>query len=316
MKRFLALMLSLVLTFVMSTSTLAAEPLQEAPTTTTNYFTEETATGQIHVRQLNTKTITIITNDEQHQVDISIKYAVNPDLVYQWSFTEYPMPTASKTLSFWDEIINYVESNLDSATIVTFTDVIYDTPIDVSLTRSSAAADMMEQMEEDLGTGEYFDNLIHTTTYQGKVFRIYESMDFRVLEAGYKSWSTTITIASLITSVLGLTPTTALVSALCSAFGVATSTASLAAGKINLYTCRGMNYRYVTINGSNYIYNITHKFYDYNGYENGSHNNIERAYIDTGSLTINAIDGFTYFNSYTSQVEDAYDEFLLVGQQN
>ena len=199
--------------------------------------------------------IAILTNDEDHLIDISISYLSSPNTVYQWTITDYPESTFSAADSFWSDVIAYAEGRMTNANIVTFTEVSYDEPIELPQTRSSAGADLMEDLESFLGTGEYFGNEIYSTTYQGQVFRVLESMDFRILTDGSKSWSKTISVSSLIVSVLGLVATTTLVGTICGVFGVALSAASLIPpGKINKYICRAMNYRYVTINGSEYAY--------------------------------------------------------------
>ena len=203
------------------------------------------------------------------------------------------------------------------ANVVTFTEVSYGEPIELPQTRSSAGADLLEDLESFMGTGEYFGRQIYSTTYQGQVFRVLESMDFRILTDGSKSWSTTISVSSLIVGVLGLTATTTLVGTICGVFGVALSAASLIPpGKINKYICRAMNYRYVTINGSEYAYSMADKFIDYNGYENADNDSTERAYADSGSRSVIYAPSAAYFSSYTDQIEDAYEIFLQVGQQD
>ena len=81
-----------------------------------------------------------------------------------------------------------------------------------------------------------------------------------------------------------------------------------------IWFCRAMNYRYVTINGSKYAYNITDKFIDYQGYENPDLNNRERAYIDAVSKTISYSHNASYFESYEDQIEDAFQMFKKIGQ--
>lgn len=260
--------------------------------------------------------IAILTNVEDHLIDISISYLSSPNTVYQWTITDYPESTFTTSDDFWNGVVAYAENRMTDASVVTFTEVSYDEPIELPQTRSSAGADLLEDLEEFMGTSEYFGRQIYSTTYQGQVFRVLESMDFRILTNGSKSWSTTISVSSLIVSVLGLAATTTLVGAICGAFGVALSAASLIPpGKINKYICRAMNYRYVTINGSEYAYSMADKFIDYNGYENADNNSTERAYADSGSRSVSYVPSAAYFSSYTDQINDAYEMFLRIGQQ-
>ena len=263
--------------------------------------------------------VTIITDNTRRMIDISIKYLNQPNIVYQWRIHDYPVARFEPASnSFWNGIIEYAERNISSATPVTFTDVTYEKPIDVTAMRSSAGADLLQDLRSFIGQDEYFDVLKTSTPLyrNGVAFRVYESMQFRILLDGYKAWSTTITVASLITTVLGSVITGKLVVAICNAFGIAAGLSSLLPpGKINKYICRAMVYRYVTANGSKYVYNITDKFIDYKGYENADNNSTERAYADSSSQTINYIQGQSYFGSYTAQVDDAYQMYLNVGQQ-
>ena len=142
-------------------------------------------------------------------------------------------------------------------------------------------------------------------------------MDFRIYTDGFKRWYTAISVASFIVSVLGLPQTTTLVKAICGAFGVALSAASvIPAGRVDKYICRAVTERYVTINGSNFQYNWTDRYIEYRGYENADNNSYERAYLDTGSRVETYVPSEAYFFSYADQVEDAYSKFLDVGQQN
>lgn len=239
-----------------------------------------------------------------------------PNTVYQWTIIDYPESTFTTSDNFWNGIVTYAENRITDANVVTFTEVSYDEPIELPQARSSAGADLLEDLESFMGTSEYFGRQIYSTTYQGQVFRVLESMDFRILTDGSKSWSTTISVSSLIVSVLGLATTTTLVGTICGIFGVALSAASLIPpGKINKYICRAMNYRYVTINGSEYAYSMADKFTDYNGYENADINSTERAYADSGSGSVSYAPNAAYFSSYTDQINDAYDMFLQIGQQ-
>lgn len=275
--------------------------------------------GKLFTSKNNEKTIAILTNDAEHLLDVSISYVTEPNTVYQWTIQDYPENIFfTDDILFWEEIINYVEERMGVANIVCFTENQYDQSIEIQKRRSSAGADLVEELEELMGTSEYFNTLKTTVTYQGQVFRVYENMEFRIYETGTKSWTNAISVSSLIVGVLGLVTTNALVATICGAFGVGLSAASLlpANGSINIYKCRVMNYRYVTVNGSSYHYNITYRVVDYTGYENADINNTERAYIDSSSMTEEYTESSTYFNAYMSQIQDAYMVFNSIGQKD
>lgn len=314
MKKIISLALAVIMLITMSSTAFAANESRNSQT-----YIGEISNGNIFSKKTSNMLVTIITDNTRRMIDISIKYLNQPNIVYQWRIHDYPVARFEPASnSFWNGIIEYAERNISSATPVTFTDVTYEKPIDVTAMRSSAGADLLQDLRSFIGQDEYFDVLKTSTPLyrNGVAFRVYESMQFRILLDGYKAWSTTITVASLITTVLGSVITGKLVVAICNAFGIAAGLSSLLPpGKINKYICRAMVYRYVTANGSKYVYNITDKFIDYKGYENADNNSTERAYADSSSQTINYIQGQSYFGSYTAQVDDAYQMYLNVGQQ-
>lgn len=314
MKKIISLALAVIMLITMSSTAFAANESRNSQT-----YIGEISNGNIFSKKTSNMLVTILTDNARRLIDISIKYLNQPNIVYQWRIQDYPVARFKPASnSFWNGIIEYAERNISSATPVTFTDVTYEKPIDVTAMRSSAGADLLQDLRSFIGQDEYFDVLKTSTPLyrNGVAFRVYESMQFRILLDGYKAWSTTITVASLITGILGLALTNPTITAICSAFGVAATAASLILpGRVNKYICRAMVYRYVNANGSKYVYNITDKFIDYKGYENADNNSTERAYADSSSQTINYIQGQSYFGSYTAQVDDAYQMYLNVGQQ-
>lgn len=315
MKKIISLALCLILVFSFTLSAFANTT--EYDSISQNSATVEIVGGKLHSSTMNGRNVAILTNDAKHLIDISISYCAKPNTVYQWTITDYPT-AFDNTDAFWKDIICYAEDQMHSAKIVQFTETTYNEPIEVPQTFSSAGADLLRELSSLIGTGEYFGALKYTTNYQGEVFRVYESMEFKILFAGSNSWSTPITVSSLVVGVLGLVTTSSVVAAICGAFGIAASASSLlpSNGTINKYVCRAMNYRYVTVNGSEYAYNLTDKLIDYQGYENADLSNAERAYIDSGSRSVSYTHSSSYFDSYTLQIQDAYTMFERIGQMD
>ena len=314
MKKVISLALAVIMLMTMSSIAFAANESRNNQT-----YIGQISNGNIFSKKTANMLVTVLTDNTRRLIDISIKYLNQPNIVYQWQIQDYPVARFEPaSISFWNGIIEYAERNISSATPVTFTDVTYEKPIDVTDRRSSAGADLLQDLRSFIGQDEYFDILKTSTPLyrNGVAFRVYESMQFRILSDGYKAWSTTITVASLITGILGIVITAPTIVTICSVFGVAASAASLILpGRINKYICSAMVYRYVTANGSEYMYNVTDKFIDYKGYEDADDNSTERAYADSSSQTITFTHGQSYFGSYTSQVDDAYQMYLNVGQK-
>ena len=314
MKKFISIILSTAILFSISATAYATE----ADTAYITSAVVDISGGNLYTSEENDKRVAILTNDENHLLDVSICYLSAPNTVYQWTITDYPISTFTPSNpQFWYNIVDYVEDQMSDANIVYFTEVTYEEPIELPQTRSSAGSDLLDELEELMGLGEYSDTVVHSITYQGQRYRILEYMDFRILTDGSKSWANAIQVSSLIVTVLGLVASSTLITAICCAFGVVASASSLLpAGTINKYLCVADVCRWVSINGSAYPYNITDKYFEYKGYENASNDSREKAYIDDGSLSEYFTDDEAYFNSNNSQIMDAYVVFSRIGQMD
>lgn len=78
------------------------------------------------------------------------------------------------------------------------------------------------------------------------------------------------------------------------------------------YLCRDHYFRYATVNGSEYVYNITDRFRDYYGYDSITQRGWPN--IDRESKTVWFSHSQPYYRSYSSQAADAYEMFLEIGQ--
>lgn len=314
MKKFLSIILSTAILFSISATAFATEREIATPTSAV----VDISGGNLYTSEEGGKRVAILTNDENHLLDVSICYLSAPNTVYQWTITDYPISTFTPSNpQFWYNIVDYVEDQMSDANIVYFTEVTYEEPIELPQTRSSAGSALLNQLEELMGLGEYSDTVVHNITYQGQRYRILEYMDFRILNDGSKSWSNTIQVSSLIVSVLGIVYSLSVLSAICSAFGVAINAYSeLSAGTINKYICLADVCRWVSINGSTYPYNITDKYFEYRAYEDADLNSRRGAYIDTGSKAEYYTDDEAYFYSNDSQIMDAYVAFSRIGQMD
>ena len=309
----------LVVTLLLSSSysaNAASIASKENDTTIMNYI-EEIEDGKMYIEHCTNKNIVILTNEKEHLIDISIKYSEEPNKVYAWSITTDSLESsASQNVSFWNDVIEYAENHIDIADIVYFENVTYKEPIEINPhSRLSAVADMYEDLANLIGDDEYTDALRYTKYTGSDVYRIKESLTFRYSLTGYQKWSKSISIASLITSILGESVTDARVKTLCTVFNIAVAAAGalVPAGKINKYICKADYSRYVTVNGSKYVYNITDKFIEYTGYENAT--GAGRASLDTQTKDTYYSHSSSYFSSYIDQYEDAYEMYKKIGQQ-
>lgn len=296
----------------------------------TNEFSEykETASviktdeGNIFYYKDDVETITIVTNEKEHLVEVDIMNADELGVVYQLFISDYAKEFDATSDEFWDSIISIAKENIADAKIIKIDveDVTYEKPIDVTNLKSSAGADLKSDLEDLLGS-EYEGSFKYLKSNYSPyaAVRIYERMYFRIYDDGYKNWSTsdTLTIGAFITGVLSLGSTTPLIGALALVFDVSASASSVisSSGRINKYSCTATISRYATVNGSQYMYNVTDKAYVYKGYEDNDLNSTGRAAVDSSSEQVIYTESSSYFADYSEQCDDAHDLFLIIGQK-
>ena len=306
--------LALVVAFLASYDggfALAAEEVEQEQVLFTS--TQRVQGADIYIKESSLKRAVVVRDRNANIMDVSVVYLDAPETVYQFRLSA----STFEDFSFI-EVVSYAEDNLSKSQLVRVADVTYDEPIEVSNMRSSASADLQSAMANDLGSGPY-SHVERVTRYRGgQTIKFYETMEFLIEHAGYKAWTDALTVASLIATFIGIAnPSASLISAICNIFSVTVSASALlpAHSAINRYTCTAKQYRYASINGSQYMYNITYKFVRYSGYENASLNSTERAQIDLSSKTTEFPDGAAYYVDYNAQADDAYAMFQLVGQK-
>lgn len=223
--------------------------------------------GKLFSAESDDKIVAILTNDDLHLIDISISYSPARDEVYHWAISDYPDDEFSYNDSFWTAIITYAENHLEDSNLVLFTTTVYDAPDSSIDMCASANGDLRDQLVNLLGTDIYPSKERHRESYQGVTFTVYEQLTFDIRSVQNVSWSTSITVASLIVGYLGKVVKEPLVVTICSVFGVVLDAASyLPAGKsLNRYSCAGLYSHYTQASGSSKVYNRTYRYVYYEG---------------------------------------------------
>lgn len=116
MKKRLSIFLIFVLLFSLSSTTVASA-LPNKSELPGLYAAED---GDMFILQSEDRDATIITNDTHHSMTVSIKYSHNPDTVYQWYISDYPMPFEPSSSAFWTDIIAYAEDHISQAEEIIF----------------------------------------------------------------------------------------------------------------------------------------------------------------------------------------------------
>lgn len=311
MKKVVALILCFVMVFSASSVAFAVEPVDQEH----NEVLMDIQGGKLYAVADGLKTVAILTNDEEHLLDVSITYSDQPKTSYQWVLTDYPETFDYTQASFWSGVIENVNSRLSEANVYHITETVCDEPVETYSLDSSTGADFKEQMEDLLGTAEYYDRQKYMTSYQGKSFRVYDNMQFRIENKTLKSWRSAMPVSSLITGILGLAITQPLIAAICGTLSIVASAATMLpdTGGIYTYRCRAMNYRYVTMEMGTYPYNVTDKYIDYKGFEDADLNSTARAYIAKDAPEVSYTVSEEYFDNYLQQVKDAYAMYQQTG---
>ena len=310
MKKIISMLLIILLT-VISVVPAHAKNVRSGEDDVVLTYEEDVADGKLYVQQDRNRIIAIINNEKTKLVDISIKYVNDENKVYHWVVENGLVDNLN-----YKDIIAYANDNFSSAEIIDFYDVTYDEPIEVnSNARLSAVADLYEDLEKYVGSSRYKKKLMYTRKDDGNKYQIYETLTFRCVATGYKSWSKKISVSSFIVSVIGAVATDARVKMICEVFGLVSNASSLIpAGKVNKYICRAYYSRFTTINGSSYAYTMTDKTVEYKGYEDAD--GAGRARLDKATKDTYYSDSSSYFSSYVDQYKDARAMFKKIGQKS
>lgn len=305
MKSYIKRAITILLVFSMVFVTVC--PVHADAITNTTTKIEDVGSGKMFIQETNEKLIAIGADNTTHIITVSIKYTSDPNTVYQWIFDDYPQEEFNmNSTSFWDEVIDYAEENSGEATEIQFTyeEVTADEP----MVRSSAGADLREDIEERHGT-EYSDVRVSTQVMGGQVFHMYENLWISIAKVGAHAWNNGITLASLVVSILGLAATTATMGTICGVLGIAFSVGSmtLSAGKLNRYTCTAHYNRYVR-RDTGYKLATSDKVITYKGYEDADLNSSGRASIVPATQSVVYSISQTHFNS--GIFDEAYQSYL------
>ena len=168
MKKRLSIFLIFVLLFSLSSTTVASA-LPNKSELPGLYAAED---GDMFILQSEDRDATIITNDTHHSMTVSIKYSHNPDTVYQWYISDYPMPFEPSSSAFWTDIIAYAEDHISQAEEIIF---VSNTPSEMHNSIqpfSSAGADIYPQLVKYVGTSPFEDIIRYSTTMDGNTVRV------------------------------------------------------------------------------------------------------------------------------------------------
>lgn len=264
------------------------------------------ANGHMYYELTNAQSICVMTNIDKNTIEVNIVNVSEPEVVHRWVLSDYDT-NAYNTQDFWDSIIQYANSHVEEAQTI----MVKHGEVDES--KGGALIFLWEEFNTMIES-EYYDVLKYTANKNGETMRIYETHVPKIELWDSLTWSDGVTIGGLISTLLGVEITNTLVQCIAKAFDVIMDVSSLLPerSKLEQYRCSDHYFRYTTVNGSKYAYNITDKYTDYFGYD--APNQVGIPNIDHGSKETWYSQNATYYRSYSSQVNDAYEMFLDIGQ--
>jgi len=215
-------------------------------------------------------------------------------------------------IGFWNNVEKKCLRKIDNAKVIDFNDF-----VDV-VTLRSTSQDLRDfvQMKHGYPDG-YKDSLNFTTSisaYGGNTMRIYETMQVTYTSPQSFTIKNVISIANFLTGAVSIALRLPVVTALAVAMKLVAATSTLIpANRSVVYYKILINWcRCTTINGSKYIYEITEKWSQYDGFEDLSQT-VGIQISDTPDTWFTH--SSTYFTSYLSQCDTAYNMFLQIGQK-
>lgn len=280
--------------------------------------------------------LAVVLTSENDALEISFSYHTNPAEVYQFFVDDASSTLSNDGTILWEKIYSACISNTSTATKMTFT--ITADPVDLSLydvsdsstysPRSSTNEDLDEDLA-DIHGAEYGPKNKYSTTTFGPTITVKETMSFLYRNETPFRWSvqgvSALSVTSFVVGCLGLATTSTVLAAVAYIFGAISYADELISpsGSLNRYLCSVRIRRHTSINRSTYEYTYVDHIYQYYAYENPDLNAGGRAAVVPHCENeyyyydgMNYDDDDSYFNDYSAQTADAYDEYLVIGQMD
>lgn len=315
-----------------STQTLAFANSTETPVIQSVVFDD----GTLYSAEFH-DLLTVLLIPGSGDIEISFSYKSNPADVYQFFITDRNAVLSNDDVVIWPNVYTVCHDNVQNAVKMTFT--ITTDSTDASLYNSSSEnavysilSSVNEDLDEDLAAihgDEYGPNNKYSTVSFGPTITVKETMKFLYVDATPFWWNVegvaALSVTSFVTGCLGLAATSTILAAVAYIFEVASYVDEQISpsGSLNRYLCSVRIRRHTSVNGSEYEYTYVDHIYQYYAYENPDLNSDGRAavvpYCENEYYYYDGMNygnDSSYFNSYSSQVADAYDRYLVIGQMD
>ncbi len=248
-----------------------------------------------------------------------INYIDTTDLgtLYHFTFEEGSIAIVPPSNN-WDSLYAYCVQTAEEAMVVEYSAAIH--PASETATnrtpRSSAGADLLEDLGNLHDRSEEHDVEVDSMTYNGYDMYVQQYMYFYIEEAGELEWESDVadvlTLASFIAMFTPYAAAAKTIGTFATIFGVAALAYSEvpSSGSFDEYDCIVQIYRDTYVENSAIPYESTYHYITYKGYDDNDHNSGTRAAVVQESAEHYYSESASYFNDCVSQMLNAYRAYI------
>ena len=242
-----------------------------------------------------------------HSGSFAIQYIDEDQYIYEYYFSFDEIESNIDDPTFWSAIFSKCMTNRNYWRQIHIPTTITSIPVsNTSNVRSSSNTDeeFKSVLADHLGTGEYTNRIIQTSSRHQYLFHLYESVSFSVTQKNLYFIANAISVASFITGVLGHSIT----SGILGAFSLIAGGIIPSETEVGSHTVCAITQRHVRRMDSSIWLNSTCRVVSYDGYAITKLNFFA---IDPDSESILYTHSEEYFYDKVAQIDDAYQYFLL-----
>ena len=237
----------------------------------------------------------------------AIQYTDNDQYIYEYYFSFDEIESNIDSPTFWSDIFSKCLTNRNYWKQIHIPTTVTSIPVsNTNTARSSSNTDeeFKSVLADYLGTEEYTNRIIQTSSRHQYLFHLYESVSFSVTKKNLYFIAKAISVASFITGVLGHPIT----SGILGAFSLIAGGIIPSETEVGTHTVCAITERHVRRMDSSIWLNSTCRVVSYDGY---AITKLDFYAIDPDSESIIYTHSEDYFYDKVAQIDDAYQYFLL-----
>lgn len=246
---------------------------------------------------------TIFVNTDTGLGSFAVMYFTNEEYVYEYCFSLDSDSIAVEAVAFWTELLSecFSASNQwDEIYLPTAVTVQTNTNDNIAtLAVDSVEDEFITLLEDHFDDTEHTGRIIATQYYGGTRFHVHENLEFGVSEKNTHILSQALSVASIVTGILGMQVTSTILGVL----GFAADVILPSGTEIGTHSVGATFVRYVRIADRAAWLNSCNCVYEFNGYYISA---TDHYGIDWSSETVVYSHSEDYFNDTAQQLDDGY----------